>query len=119
MKKGTENEALRGEIILLEKSAKRNKAPIWADVARMLSAPRRRRIEVNVGKLAKETKANDVVVVPGKVLGTGSLGHKLTVAAWCSAKGVREKIAAAGGKMITVRELVESTPSGKGVVILK
>ena len=119
MKRGTENDALMDEIVFLEKSAKKNKAQVWADAARLLSVSRRRRVEVNLGKLAKFTKANAVVVVPGKLLGIGELKHKVTVAAWSSAKGVREKIAKAGGKMVTVRELVDANPEGKGVIVMR
>jgi len=119
MKRGTENDALRDEIIFLEKSSKRNKAPIWRDIARILSASKRSRVEVNLGKLARVTKADDVIVVPGKLLGAGELKHKVTVAGWSAAKGVREKIAKAGGKMVSIRELAESHPEGKGVLVIR
>ncbi len=119
MKKGTENDALRETLIFLEKSAKRNKAPVWSDVAMRLSASRRSRTEVNVGKLAKVTKADDVVVVPGKVLGAGELKHRLTLASWSAANGVAKKVTKAGGKMVSIRELVGSNPGGKGVIIVR
>ncbi len=119
MIRGTENDALRETIVFLEKCARKNKAPIWGAVAEKLAKSRRSRVEVNLEKLAKVTKANDVVVVPGKVLGIGEPGHAVSVASWSAAKGVKEKITKAGGKLMTIKELVEKNPKGSGVMILQ
>lgn len=118
-KRGPENSALREAIVFLEKSARKNKAPIWGAVAEKLAKPRRSRVEVNLGRLAKLTKANDVVVVPGKLLGAGEPKHAVTVASWSAAEGVREKLTKHGGKLMTIRELVESNPRGSGVIIMQ
>jgi large subunit ribosomal protein L18e len=36
---------------------------------------RSNRREVNIGMLANVTNENDVVIVPGKILGSGNIGH--------------------------------------------
>jgi len=119
VKRGTENRSLRELIVFLEKSERKNKAPIWGAVAEKLAKPRRRRVEMNLGKLAKITKAKDVVIIPGKVLGAGDLTHAVSIASWSAAKGVEEKVAKSGGKLMTIKELVGSNPNGKGVMILQ
>ena len=47
-----------------------------------LSGPRSNRREVNVSRLTNVTKNDEVVIVPGKMLGAGAIGHKLTVCAF-------------------------------------
>jgi large subunit ribosomal protein L18e len=60
----------------LRNAFKRNKAPIWRTLQKELAGPRANRREINVRRLAEITKADEVVIVPGKILGTGSLGHR-------------------------------------------
>src|SRR3712207_7860845 len=43
----------------------------WRALQEELEGPRANRREINIARLAQITKANDVLVVPGKVLGTG------------------------------------------------
>jgi large subunit ribosomal protein L18e len=102
----------------LRNAFKRNKAPIWRALQEELAGPRANRREINVRRLAEITKANEVVVVPGKVLGTGSLGHKLTVCAFSISETAAKKIIESGGKVVTFDDLIKKHPDGKGVRII-
>lgn len=102
----------------LRNAFKRNKAPIWRALQEELAGPRANRREINVRRLAQITKANEVVVVPGKVLGTGSLGHKLTVCAFSISETAAKKIIESGGKVVTFDDLINKHPDGKGVRII-
>jgi large subunit ribosomal protein L18e len=102
----------------LRNAFKRNKAPIWRALQEELAGPRANRREINVRRLAQITKANEVVVVPGKVLGTGSLGHKLTVCAFSISETAAKKIIESGGKVVTFDNLINKHPDGKGVRII-
>jgi large subunit ribosomal protein L18e len=102
----------------LRKATKQNKAPIWKDLEDRVSGPRSNRSEVNLGKLAQITKASEVVMVPGKVLGTGNLGHKLTVCAFSISESAAKKITGMGGKVVTLEDLIKKYPDGKGVRII-
>jgi large subunit ribosomal protein L18e len=102
----------------LRNAFKRNKAPIWRALQEELAGPRANRREINVRRLAQITKANEVVVVPGKVLGTGSLGHKLTVCAFSISETAAKKIIESGGKVVTFDDLINEHPDGKGVRII-
>lgn len=115
MKKGTEVPELQKLIVLLEKTGKKNKARIWIRVAELLKAPRRKRVEINLGKLNKLLKEGETAVVPGKVLSVGSLDKNVLVAAVLWSTKAFEK---AGGKLVSINELIEKNPSGKGVKII-
>ncbi len=102
----------------LRNAFKRNKAPIWRALQEELRGPRANRREINVRRLAEITKAEEVVIVPGKVLGTGSLGHKLTVCAFSISETAAKKIIESGGKVVTFDDLIDKHPDGKGVRII-
>ena len=83
----TTNPELIQVIDLLKKESREKQAPIWHDVAEYLSKTRSQRITVNLSTLSRNTKRADTVVVPGKLLGSGSIDHAVTVASF----GVSEK----------------------------
>ena len=114
---GPTNIHLRLLISALRKKAREHGALIWRRVAELLERPRRMRVAVNLSKINRYTKEGDVVVVPGKVLGSGTLDHSVTVAAWAfSAKAKREieKV----GRAISIEVLLEERPDGSGVKII-
>ena len=102
----------------LRKAFKKNKAPIWRLLENELSGPRSNRREVNVRELANVTKNNEVVIVPGKVLGAGAIGHRLTVCTFSISEIAARKIIGSGGKIITLDDLVQNHPDGTGVRII-
>jgi len=102
----------------LRNAFKTNKAPIWRALEEELAGPRANRREINVRRLAEITKADEVVVVPGKVLGTGNLGHKLTVCAFSISETAAKKIVDSGGKVMEFEDLINKHPDGKGVRII-
>jgi large subunit ribosomal protein L18e len=106
---------IQDNIWTLRRASKKNKAPIWRALERELSRPRRNRREVNVGALADKTADGQVIVVPGKVLGSGEIGHKLTLCAITISESATKKINACGGKLVNLSNLVEQYPDGKGV----
>jgi len=102
----------------LKNASKKNKAPIWLRLAELALKPSSARRVVNVGQIDKFTKNNDVIVVPGKVLGTGNLTHKITLCSFLISNSGAQKILNSGGKILSFAELVKSNPTGKGVKIV-
>ncbi len=94
-------------IVELRSESFKSKKPIWKAVAKLLDKPTRSRRIVNITRIDKNTKENDAVVVPGKVLATGELTHKVTIAALSFSKQAKEKIEKAGGKVLTIREAMK------------
>jgi large subunit ribosomal protein L18e len=114
MNRGTTNLQLSRLIDLLRKKKK----GIWLRIAEDLSKPARTRRVVNIFRLNRFSAKGETIVVPGKVLGDGNLNHSLTVAAFSFSKEAKSKIEKAGGKILSISELVSKHPDGKGVKIL-
>jgi len=117
MKRGPENENVRALVVKLEKSAKKNDAPIWRSVAQRVSSPRRKRAIVNLYEIDRHAGAS-AVVVPGKVLGVGSLTRAVRIAALVFSKSARQKIGAAGGACMSIEQLLDENPKGSGVAVM-
>ncbi len=115
---GPTNEHMRALIMELRKESSTQKAGIWSRVAEDLEAPTRKRRVVNLSRLNRHTKANETVIVPGKVLGSGMLEHGIVIAAFAFSTGAKERIEQAKGKCLTIQELVKQNPKGKDVRII-
>jgi large subunit ribosomal protein L18e len=102
---------------LKERSFKEN-SHIWSAVAEKLEKPTRKKIEVNLSDIERNSDKNDSIVVPGVVLSSGSLTKSVNVAAWRFSDAAKEKIKKSKGKIMTIDELAKENPKGTGVKIL-
>jgi large subunit ribosomal protein L18e len=93
-------------------------AKIWKRVALDLEKPTRQRRVVNVSRINRFTKEDEVIVVPGKVLGSGKLNHKLVVAAYSFSDSAKKVIETANGRAILIHELLKENPKGKNIKII-
>ena len=100
----------------LKQKAIEEKAKIWKRIASDLEKSSRKRRIVNLSRINRFTKANENVVVPGKVLGAGSLDHAVNIAAFNFSDQAKQKIIANKGKCLTISELMQQKP--KAVRIL-
>ncbi len=112
------NYHLRGLIEELKKTSAEQNVKIWKRVAQDLEKTDQSKRIVNLSRLDRFTGDNEVVVVPGKVLGTGELGHKVTVAAFSFSESAKTKITQNKGKAMTLKELISSNPKGQKVRII-
>ncbi len=117
MKEDYKNPALGTLIQELKKCAIEQDVALWKRIATDLEKPTRGKRIVNVYKIEQYAKPNETVIVPGKVLGMGELSKKVTVAAYSFSEEAKQKINGKG-TAITILELVEKNPKGKGVRIL-
>ena len=106
-------------ILTLKERANANSAPIWKDIARRLEMPSRNYAAVNISKINRHTTEDDVLLIPGKVLGAGILDHPVTVAAVTLSDSAVEKIIEAGGKCLSLEEIMEANPKGSGIRIFR
>mgnify|MGYP001563519451 FL=1 len=102
----------------LYKLSSENKSNIWKRVADDLMVPTREKKLVNLFKIDMYAKDGDVIVVPGKVLGTGDINKKITVSAFSFSKSAVEKIKGAKGSVISLHELIQKNPKGKDVRLM-
>ncbi len=102
----------------LKKTSIDNKSKLWKRVASDLEKSTRNKRLVNIYKIDKYAKTGEIIIVPGKVLGTGNLTKKVTVAAYNFSESAFEKINDAKGEAISIIELMKKNPNGKKVRIL-
>ncbi len=94
------------------------KQPIWARVADDLERPTRNRRAVNLSRIERYADGKRILLVPGKVLSSGIIKQKVTVAAWQFSAQATEKIRQAGGQTMMIDELMRRSPKGEGVTII-
>jgi large subunit ribosomal protein L18e len=92
------------------------KRPLWRVIARKLEKPRRNRVEAGLWRINRETKAGEIIVIPGKVL-NGNLEHKVTIGSIGISTQALQKVKQAGGEWMPIPLLLEKYPDGKGVKI--
>ncbi len=102
----------------LKKASIKNDAPIWAKLAKYALKPSIARRDITLKRIGQLTKENDIVVCPGKVLGTGNVSHKITLCSFSISNSASNKIIDNGGKLISFSDLIKQNPTGKGVVLL-
>ncbi|MBN1792521.1 50S ribosomal protein L18e [Candidatus Woesearchaeota archaeon] len=118
MKNVQKNESLMELIQVLKKTALDKEAPVWKRIAVELEKPTKQRRIVNLYKIDRVAKDGELVVVPGKVLGTGDLTKKVSVAAYAFSGDAKAKIKALDGSAITIKEAVHKNPEGKKIRIM-
>ena len=103
---------------MLARNLWKTKKPIWRAVSQKLMAPAKNRVEKNVGAINNVVNDGDIIVIPGKVLADGMLTKKITVACYAISASALKKLEQSGSQRMTIEELVEKYPSGKGVRII-
>lgn len=115
---GPTNPVLGELISKLKKKSFDEQTPLWNRVAEDLQKPTRQRRAVNLSRIGRFTQDGEIAVVPGKVLGTGDISSKITVSAWQFSQQAKDKIMSAGGKAVSIDELMEGSIKGKKVRII-
>ena len=75
----------------LKQASKKNEAPIWSKLADLALKSSSSKRTVNLTRINKITKENDILFVPGKILGTGNI--------------------------MVYSDMIKKFPTGKGVII--
>jgi len=113
------NTELLDAIRFLKVKARTNHAKIWSLAAEQLSRPRRARAVLNLNHIARATTANSIIFIPGKVLGSGIVNHRVIIGAFEYSKMARAKIEQAGGQCMSLKDFVEQYPEGSNVKIMR
>ncbi|MEM0128590.1 MAG: 50S ribosomal protein L18e [Thermoplasmata archaeon] len=113
-----QNPELAHALVELRRAARDHSAPVWAAVARRLERGRHQVPPVRVGQLERASGGREVVVVPGTLLADGEIARPITVAAFRCSATARAKVHAAGGRVLTLHELLQWRPDGSGVTIV-
>lgn len=117
MRTGPTNPELMNLIIELKTLAIQENKKIWKRVATDLEKPTRERRVVNLIRIDKNAKEDEIALIPGKVLAGGDLTKKTTIAAYQFSGQALDKINKIG-KAITIKELMKQNPRGNKVRII-
>lgn len=71
-----------------------------------------------MGRISRNSKDGSRVLIPGKVLGSGNIDHKVTVGAYSFSKDAKVKIKLSGGSCLNIREFLDSSSTVKDVLLL-
>ena len=115
---GPSNTHLQTLIKELKTQAITQDVSLWKRIAVELEKPTRQRRAVNLSRINRHTKDAELIIVPGKVLGSGSLDHKITISAWSFSDGALEKLKQQQCEVLTIRDLLKKNPKGQKVRIL-
>jgi large subunit ribosomal protein L18e len=101
----------------LVNEARKQETPFWQRIADELAKPSRRRREVNLSRIARASKKGDVIIVPGKVLGSGEIAHEATVVAYSFSSSALSKLKEANCTSMSLQEFLKKNPDGSGRII--
>jgi large subunit ribosomal protein L18e len=113
-----DNPELMSVTRFLKNKATEFKAPIWRTLAKKLEKSNKMRCVVNLSRINRYTEEGETVTIPGKVLGGGTLDHKVTVAAFQFSDEAKKKIGKIGGECLTFSALIEKNHKGKNLKII-
>jgi len=97
--------------------AKKNKS--WLTIANILASSTRKQSKVNLSRIDKETKAGDTIIIPGKVLSSGSISKKLRICALSISQSALEKLKETKSESVSIIEEIQKNPKAEGVKILR
>ncbi|VVB60287.1 50S ribosomal protein L18e [uncultured archaeon] len=115
---GPTNPLTQKLIVALQKQSRKEKAAIWADVADRLAKSTRRIPAVNLSKLERFCEKGDTILIPGKLLSQGAITKPVTIGAFKISAAGKHKVEKAGGKVMTIQELMKRNAKGSKVRIM-
>ena len=115
---GTTNPNLANLLIQLRKHSNKHDAEIWKTITKFLKRSNRHRVATNLNNIDRYTKTDEIIVVPGKLLGNGTLSHPITISAWNFSEKARQKVTEVGGSCLSIEELMKKYPKGSNIRVM-
>ncbi|MEK6890950.1 MAG: 50S ribosomal protein L18e [Nanoarchaeota archaeon] len=107
------------EIVETILGGKKSKNSNWEEVAKLVSRPRRKEIKFNLGEINRQSKENETVIIPGKVLGDGELTKKIKVVALRFSQSAVDKMHKHKIEFHELKDEIKKNPDAKNIHILK
>ncbi len=109
MKINAEKSVVKEWLNTLSTAAKQERYQnLWKRVYRLVEVPARRRVVVNLTRIDTNTKDGDNVIIPGKVLSSGEITHKVKIAAMEYSDSARKSLTDAGCKVVPLKEMLNA-----------
>ena len=113
------NPRLGALMATLRDASRENEAGVWREIAKRLETSSKNYAEVNLSKINRYAKENETIIVPGKVLGSGVLDQKVSVAALNFSETAAQKIQMNNGRCMSIEDLISENPKGTKVRVLR
>jgi large subunit ribosomal protein L18e len=91
----------------------------WIKICQDLLVSKRKRMNVNLEKINKESKDGDIIIIPGKVLSQGEINKKIKIVAFNYSENAKEKLSKAKIDYLYIIDEIKKNPKMQGVKILK
>ena len=98
---------------LVETIMKAKKNGMWVEIAGMLSCPSRRMTNANLDEIDSKSKEGDMVVVAGKVLGSGNITKRIKLVAFSFSKSAEDKLKKAKIDYSMIKDEIEKNQKTK------
>ena len=97
-------------------ACKKNSA--WLNVAHLISIPARKQVALNLRDINAQVKDNQTVIIPGKVLSSGSIDKKIEIAAFSFSSSAVNKLKKLKIEYHSILEEVKKNPEARDIIIL-
>ncbi|MGI0100370.1 MAG: 50S ribosomal protein L18e [Candidatus Micrarchaeaceae archaeon] len=109
MKINAEKSVVREWLATLREASKGKRyGKLYKRAYELVEVPSRRRHEVSLSTIEMNTKEGDNVIVPGKVLSNGSLGHSVTISAMGFSASALRSLKDAKCSVVSIKDIVKS-----------
>jgi large subunit ribosomal protein L18e len=109
----TTNPELFNTIRALKKKSNETGLGVYRAVAKKLSTTASQRSRVNLSRIEKYANAGETIIVPGKVLGDGTLTKKVTIVGFSISDSALAKLQASKSTFIPILEYLEQKQDAK------
>ena len=109
----------KGNPELLETIMTAKKLEAWRKVGDILAYPRRKAVMINLSEIDRESKEGDTLVIPGKVLGEGSINKKIVIVAFAFSKDAEKKLKEKKCGIVSIKEEMKKNPKAQGIKLYK
>lgn len=105
------------ELVETVNLCKKNEA--WINLCKDLLVSKRKRTNINLERINKESKDGDIIIIPGKVLSQGEITKKIKIVALKYSENAQEKLSKAKIDYSYITDELKKNQKMQGVKILK
>lgn len=87
----------------------------WLAFAKIISSSTRKYTSINISDIEKMSKEGDIIVVAGKVLGSGDLTKKIRICALGASQSALNKLKKTKSEYAQVMDEIKKNPKASGV----
>ncbi len=106
------------ELVETVKLIRKNSSWSSLGIAEHLTSSSRKMPEVNLTKIDTHSEQGDSIIIPGKVLGSGSINKKIKVCAFKFSKEALNKLKDKKCDVLTISEEINKNPKATGLRVV-